>query len=131
MRDDESRYVQECLLSMRKYIFLAIVSFFLIERASAEGWTPTTSVTSVGQYGQNAIFFTTEDAVGECANKNKFYYRTSDASDPEKFYSALLTAFTAGKKIKFFLHNSSNGGPNCGGENAQQIVAPNYYYISN
>jgi|GEM_PF-6422461 len=92
-----------------------------------EGWTVPSKVTSVGQYGPNTTFFTTEAAVSECGDKYKLYFNNQDATDPEKLNSVLLTAFAAGKKITVYLHNPIN----CGGQNAQKINTPNYFYIVN
>jgi hypothetical protein len=92
---------------------------------SAEGYTVATAITSVGQYGGGAMYFTTEDDVSACANKKKLFFYTSKATEPDKLYSTLLTALASGMKLKVFLHAPVN----CGGENAQEINIPNYYYL--
>jgi hypothetical protein len=110
---------------------IALFVGVVFSQMSIAGWTSTTEVTSVGQYGHGAIYFTTTDEVSSCGNKNKLFFYTKDATEPEKLYSALLTAFVSGKRIRVFLHDNSSGGVNCGGESAQQIINPNYFYISN
>ncbi|WP_010380151.1 hypothetical protein [Pseudoalteromonas rubra] len=37
--------------------------------AFAAGWTAPTKITSVGQYGTNSTFFTTEADVSQCGDK--------------------------------------------------------------
>lgn len=91
----------------------------------AAGWTVPTKITSVGQYGANSTFFTTEADVSQCGNKKKLFFLTSDATDPDKFYSALLMAYASGKRMKVYLHDPVV----CGSENAQKINIANYFYV--
>ncbi|WP_155734507.1 hypothetical protein, partial [Pseudoalteromonas luteoviolacea] len=93
--------------------FLAWAAFTVMSGAAlGAGWTVPTKITSVGQYGVNTTFFTTEAEVSQCGDKKRLFFYTQDATDLEKFNSVLLTAFAAGKKIKVYLHDPIE----CGGQ---------------
>lgn len=110
---------------MKKNYLLAIFLLALSFNTYSEGWTTTSKITSVGQYGQKAIYFTMEHDISACDDKKKLYFLTDDASNPENLYSTLLAAFVSGKRMKVYLHDPVT----CGGEHAQRINTPNYFYI--
>ncbi|MCG7561323.1 hypothetical protein [Pseudoalteromonas sp. McH1-42] len=111
-------------LASFKFAF-GISLLFFNAFAFAEGWTVATRITSVGQYGANSTFFTTEADVSQCGNKKKLFFLTSDATEPDKFYSTLLMAYASGKRMKVYLHDPVV----CGSENAQKINIANYFYV--
>lgn len=110
---------------MKKIIAIIILAITPINVSAAVGWTTASKITSLGQYGVNQMTILFEEDVSVCSNKKRLIYDVLDASQPESFYSTLLSAYLSGKKVRIYLHDPVS----CGSLNGQKIINPDYIFI--
>ena len=115
MRDDENRYIEGCIVVK---IFIGLLFVFVFNAANADwNWTDGNwqgsgiEVNNVYlQWDKHWVAFTGGDG------KYYYYYWGAEDAPDEKgklFFTMLLTAFTAGKKVSLYRdEETSHGGWN-------------------
>ena len=97
-----------------KTIFALLITLISYGAIAYDGWSGPNKVASIRVYSSTTVLITMPGANNPkgCSNTSYIKLANADTESGKRQYSALLTAYAAGKNVNLALTGCSGGGTN-------------------